>query len=47
MLLGLQTHCWMPPPKGCLNLDMDASFKDNLVALAMLALNEVGKVQGF
>ena len=44
--IGLNTQRWMPPPKGCLKLNMVAGFKDNSAAFAVLARDERGKVQG-
>ena len=46
LLFGSHPHCWMPPPKGCLKLNINASFKNNSTTLAVLASDEVGKAQG-
>ena len=37
---------WVPPPKGCLKLNVDVSFKEGEVALAVLARDEARVVQG-
>ena len=39
-------YSWHPLPKGCLKLNVDVGYKDNIAALAVLARNDAGLVQG-
>ena len=43
----LHLHCWVPPSKNCLKLNVDVGFKDGSIALATLAWDEVGRVQDY
>ena len=29
----MTTHFWSPPPRGCLKVNMDATYKDNVLLL--------------
>ena len=44
--IGTTTQGWIPPPKGCLKLNVDVSYKDNKAALVVLVRDDMGRVQG-
>ena len=42
-----QPHYWLPPPKDCLKLNVDVSFKENFATLVVLARDKFAKFRAY